>query len=236
MISILSYNSSNEELIDIRKQLKDLAAKLTDEKWEINSASKLDEVVKYILDYPIINMACYDVVSSGSINVLKNMRKLYKDIPLLLVADVQMSPLEYVRPEIMASNLILRPYSNLEMHDKLKDMIIRYLAEVDTENDEVFYVETGEGKIRISYSHILYFESRNKKIYVRLVNKELAFYDTLELLKSKLPGIFVRCHRSYLINKLHIGKILLSQSMIIMSHGITVPLSRSYKATFKDLR
>ncbi|MBQ9136710.1 MAG: LytTR family transcriptional regulator DNA-binding domain-containing protein [Lachnospiraceae bacterium] len=237
MVSMLTYNSKAKELQITKELVDNLAAYLSEEKWETTYVSSLQEVSQYFAKQPLVNLACYDVTEKDSITCLSNIRKSYKDMLLMLIADMTLSPMEYVRPDILASSLILRPFSKEALKDKLRDMIMEYVSGVeDGDAEDAFILETREGKTRIPYNQIYYMEARDKKIYLRLQNKELAFYDTIEELEEKLPDTFLRCHRSFLVNQTYIEKILLSQSEIILSHNMSVPLSRSYKPRFKMFR
>ena len=235
MISVLSYNNDNKEAALVKSQIRNVAAKYTDERWEIFATMDLNEVQKYVMNSPIINMAFYDVASSESIGLLKEIRAEYKDMLLMLIADTSLSPMEYVRPDIMASHLLLRPFRPEDLLQRIKEVVFHYLDGLREEND-AFFIESVEGKTRVPYSQILYFESRSKKIYVRLANREFPFYDTLENLEKRLPEQFVRCHRGFIVNMMHIEHIYLSQSYIELFQGIEVPLSRSYKGMFKSFR
>ena len=237
MVSVLVYNSNTKELQDTKMIIKDLAARLSEEKWEMSCFSSLKEIMPFLEKQPLLNMACYDVTQKGSLDILGSVRSDYADMLLMLVADNSLSPMEYVRPEILASSLILRPYSPEVLRDKLKDLVRKYLSKVEEDKPEdAFIVETKEGKTRVPYNQIYYMEARDKKIYLRLQNREIPFNGTLDELEETLPGKFIRCHRSFLVNQTHLEKIMLSQSEIQLSHGISVPLSRSYKPRFKSLR
>ena len=116
-------------------------------------------------------------------------------------------------------------------------MMMEHLVKAENPDGEEAFVLSGrEGKTRIPYRQIYYFEARSKKLYLRLPDREMAFYGTMEELEAKLPEVFLRCHRSFLVNKNHIERILLSQNEIVLSHGISVPLSRSYKPCFREFR
>ncbi len=237
MVSMLAYSSNAKELQTIKYQTEDLAAYLSEEKWETFGFSSLEELKKFFDTQPLVNMACYDVTAKGSIDYLGTIRKSYKDTLLMLIADNSLSPMEYVRPDILASSLILRPFTVEDLRSKLKDMVKGFISDVqEGEAEDAFILDTREGKTRIPYNQIYYMEARDKKIFVRLQNSEMAFYDTIEELEEKLPGTFIRCHRSFLVNQMFIEKIMLSQSEILLSHGISVPLSRSYKPKFKSFK
>jgi len=237
MVSMLLYSSDEKEIHNVHALVKNLAAYLSEEKWETACFSSLKEIETFLEQQSLLNMACYDVTSNGSLDVLGKVRSCYADMLLMLIADASLSPMDYVRPDILASSLILRPFTKEAMKDKLKDLITEYLSKVENNSpEEAFIVETREGKTRVPYSQIYYVEARDKKIYFRLQNKEIAFNSTLEELEEKMPAGFLRCHRSFMVNQMHIEQILLSQSEIRLSHGIAVPLSRSYKPTFKAFK
>jgi DNA-binding LytR/AlgR family response regulator len=96
-------------------------------------------------------------------------------------------------------------------------------------------VNTRDGKTRIPYRKIAYFEASHKKINVRTGDQEFDFYDSIENLLYMVPDYFVRCHRSYLVNTKKIRKINLSEGLIEMDGGAVVLLSRTYKQDFKRL-
>ena len=59
-------------------------------------------------------------------------------------------------------------------------------------------------------------------------------YETMEHLTERLPDYFVRCHRSFIVNRQRIRRVMLSKSLIELEQGIQLPLSRSYKPAFKE--
>lgn len=235
MVSMLTYTGNADEIPVIRELAKNLAAHLSEDKWELSYFSSLKELQCFVERQPLIDMACYDVTVKGSLSCLGQIRNKYRDMLLMLIADNTLSPMEYVRPDILASGLILRPFTREALLEKLRDMMREHLIKVENSDREAAFVLSGrEGKTRIPYRQIYYFEARNKKLYLRLLDREMAFYGTMEELEEKLPDAFLRCHRSFLVNRSYIEKILLSQSEIVLSHGISVPLSRSYKPYFRE--
>ncbi len=95
-------------------------------------------------------------------------------------------------------------------------------------------VESREGRVRVPYGQISYFEAREKKIFVRAGRREFGFYDTMDHLCEVLPEEFIRCHRSFIINRNKIEKVVLSQSTVVMEEGLMVPISRSYRTRMRQ--
>ena len=96
-------------------------------------------------------------------------------------------------------------------------------------------MENREGATAIPYSQIYYIEVRERKIFIRLKNKEYSKYDSMEHILEQLPDQFVRCHRSYAFNMQHLERVRLSENAVYLEHGLIVPLSRSYKPAVKEL-
>ncbi len=231
---MLIYCSDEAELQEIGRQARELAAYLTEEKWDFSCFSDLKEVEAFCAGNPLLHLACYDVAKSGSLDCLSRARRRLESMLLMLIADAGMSPMEYVRPDILAASLLIRPFEKGMLRDKLRDLILKYLEKLEQGNSAEFFVlETREGATSIPYRQIYYVEARDKRIYLRLRDKEYAFYDTMDELERRLPDSFLRCHRSFLVNRLYVEQVLLSQGELRLSHGIIVPLSRSYKPRFK---
>ena len=165
---------------------------------------------------------------------MESLRRKYSDTSLMLIADASISPMEYIRPSILASALLLRPFSSEQVRESLEAVLQAMDKKQETE-ERTFLIENREGKTYIPMSQIYYFEAREKRIYVRLKREEYTFYDTIEHLTEQLPEEFIRCHRSFIVSRSRIQKVMLSKNRIILEHNIEVPLSRSYKAVLKEL-
>ena len=233
MVSVLNYNNSKQEAELIRNQIKDLAAYLSEDKWEIPTFRLLSDLEAYMEETPLLNLSCYDVTKKENLEFLHEIRKIYQEMKLMLVADKYMSPMEYIKPDILASELILRPFHENDLRSKLRSLMEAYLNK-ESEQD-VFVVDTKEEKMRIPYSQIYYFQAREKKLFVRLKKEGYAFYGTLDALEETVPKQFVRCHRGFMVNWKKVDKVLRSQGQLILADGIEVPFSRSYRGIIMEL-
>lgn len=237
MISFLTYDEDKAELASIRKQVKDLAGKLSEEDWDIREFFKLPEFQEYIKKEPLADVMCYDVTAKEGLKYLEQIRIQYREALLMVVADAGVSPMRYLRPAIAPSSLLLRPADERQIREVLLETLNSFLERFESQDmAECFVIETREGKQYIPYSQIYYLEAREKKIFVRILDQEIGFYETMENLEQNLPSEFIRCHRSYIINGKKIDKVMLSQNMVTLTGGLAVPLSRSYKKSLKDYK
>lgn len=151
----------------------------------------------------------------------------------MIMANNSISPLEYIKPTIMAASLILRPVTADIIQKEISSFIGYYLADNDNENK--FIIETKDTTLRIPYSSIYYFEAKEKKVFVRLQDKEYGYYDTLDNLIEKLPENFIRTHRGFIVNKDRIERLINVENLLALEDGFYVPISRSYKSIVKEL-
>ena len=227
MISMMVYDSRGEEREMMQHTIRQAAARLTEEKLELACFERLEQMNVFLKGSPLLDMACYDVSAKGSIDFLERLRRQYKETLLLLIAEPSMSPMEYIRPTILASSLLLRPITEDRLMDNLSELWEQYQEKDSGEEEESLVIETREGKTFVPFSKIYYFEAREKKIYLRLKKQELTFYDTLEHLAERLPASFVRCHRSFIVSRSRIRRVMLSKNLIVLEQGMEIPLSRS---------
>lgn len=235
MISMVSLDSKTKEIKPLEACVRDVAAVLTDDKWNISIFDNLDEFDKYVSERPLVDLSCFDVTPDGAVDSLMDFRKNYDQAFLMLIADPTVSPLVYLKPGIRPDSLMMRPLTKDTVKGTLKDFISSYVSsQEDTGSVKSFVIDSKEGKIAIPYNDIYYFEAREKKIFIRTMNDEYGFYETIENLEETIPDAFMRCHRSFIVNSAKIRKIMLSQNIMELSDGFDVPLSRSYKPLFKS--
>ena len=238
MVNMLAYQNQKAELQTLVAHAKELIAYYSEEKWEIEAISAMDSLVEFFETQPVLDLACYDVSEQSALTYLRKIRGSgYDKMLLMLLADSSLSPMEYIRPEILASELLLKPYSQQQLRDKLRDLLEVYAARVSQEKSEdVFVVETKEGRTRIPFHQVYYYEAREKKVFLRTRTAEYPFYQTLDALESVLPETFIRCHRSYIINWKLVEKVDYVAGELCLPDEVTIPFSRSYKERIKCLR
>lgn len=238
MISILLNSGNEKELNYIVEYAHYLAAKTSDEIWEYHVFRSMGEISNFLEESPILDIACVDVALKGGIQGAIKIRTLNENTCILIIADQNISPMEYIRPDILASSLLLRPFDGKQVQTVMKKIVLSYIKKFNGINtsDDVFVLENKEGKQLIPYDRISFFEARDKKIVVVTDSVEYSFYETIDNLEKVLPKQFVRSHRGFIVNCTKIIKIIKAQNTIYLEDGEEVPLSRSYKPIFKELK
>ncbi len=238
MISVLLNSSSEKELKYITDFAHYLAAKTSDESWDYHVFRSMKEIFGFLESCPILDIACVDVTLKGGVEGAVRIRTLNDNTSILIIADQNISPMEYIRPDIMASSLLLRPFDGKQAQSVIRKAVLAYVKKFSdsSSNEDVFVVDNREGRQLIPYDRISFFEARDKKIVAVTDSVEYSFYDTIDNLESELPKQFKRSHRSFIVNCDKIVKIVKSQNTVFLEDGEEIPLSRSYKPEFKELK
>lgn len=237
MISLVICNSKKNELDNMEQYSHYLAAYLSEEDWKFHLFSDDNELSRYLDEEPVFDIACVDLTLSNSISLVEHMRQLNRHAYIILVATTQISPMSYMRPTILAGSLLIRKYTDYQLKEVFNEAFRVYLKSFssDEEKEEMYVVDTREGRQLIPYSHICFFEAREKKIVIGCASSEVTCYDTIAGLEEQLPEYFVRCHRSYIVNMNKVVKLVLSRGEIVLENDIYIPVSRSYRAELKQI-
>lgn len=88
---------------------------------------------------------------------------------------------------------------------------------------------------RVRVEDICSVQAANKMIEVHTMQQVITLYDKLEAMEELLGESFVRCHRSYLVNRERIEYIDLKNKLIHMMDGSGIPFSRSSKDSIQRI-
>lgn len=236
MVSMLIVCGKQQEAEGIRTQIREFAGLFSEEKWEYHLCQNTEQLKEYLEKIPEINLACMDLDVKDGIHYARQIRKENRQAFLILIANPEMSPMSYMRPDIMAESLLLRPLKKEVMSEVIREAVSEFSKRfLKTDKEESFVVQGREGRWVLEYDRILYFESRDKRVFVNTADREIAFYDTLDHLQEELPEQFLRCHRSFIVNRKRIQQIQLAKNRIILQGEYEIPVSRTCRKAVKEI-
>lgn len=234
MIVMMITDKDEGERALLRRMAKDRAAMYTDDKWyyiECHDAADFDKCISAKTRF---DLACVDVTMPDAMDYLPRLREVCPLIYLILIADTTVSPLLYMKPSIHAESLLLKPLVQNNTAGVMDEAVAAYARRMETpDTSQVFVAKTRNGRKVIPYGEINYFEAREKRVFLCTETSEYGFADTIDHLEGELSDMFLRVHRSFLVNRKKIAEVYLSHNSIVLSDGSEVPLSRSYKASVK---
>lgn len=232
---IYTYSKPDAQLLrDIFRSV--IGFQLSDE-WTVRHAETEKKLREVLQDGATAQICCMDITGAENTEAAGLARQLFGMVQLVLIVSPAMSPISYIRPGIMPAGILFKPINRDTVLPLMQELvqIIRKKAQEAAFEGEVFSVVSHGTTYRIPMSDILYFEARNKKLYLYTRNAEIEFYDTLEHLLERVPEQFIRCHKSFVVNKTAAEQVLLAQNEIIMGEGrVRIPISRSCKAAIKE--
>lgn len=234
MVTMLIFYRRQKELDIFKKLGKELFARLSEDQLELRCFSASSGMMEYLRQGPLVDLFCAGITGPEEITLLRRVRRMYEKADFLLIADDTISPMEYLVPGVRASSLLLYPYRGEQHRQVFLEFMQNYLESLEKPQDQQCMVlENREGRTVIPFRQIYYIEVRERKVFIRIRNKEYSRYDSLEHMLEGLPDYFIRCHRSFVFNRQHLERVRLSENAVYLEHGIMVPLSRSYKPAVK---
>ena len=235
MIVMIVSDSPDSERRKILNCAESQAAYHTNEYWRFLESGSVSELSVSLEETDKVDMICLDLTMQGALDKAEEIRRNYKSAYITLIADGSISPVKYIRPSIQAESLMMKPLDKAQLDIVLGEAVQTYAKRLEAPLDKkVFIAENRGGRDLIEYEKILFFESREKKVFLSTACEEYGFYDTLDDLAVKLDDSFIRCHRSYIVNSAHISRVEISGSKVILDDGTELPLSRSYKPALKE--
>ncbi len=111
--------------------------------------------------------------------------------------------------------------------DRLAKALERVNSEMDEDASESLSFRYRGKCFKLRYASIRYMESVGRKIIFHSDKGSFETYMTMDDLTPKLPGYFIRCHRSYLVNQHRVTRC--ENGRLFLSGVDSVPVSRSYQ-------
>lgn len=112
--------------------------------------------------------------------------------------------------------------------ETIEKILLRAIDLAQKNQRECFQYKVGHTVKRIELQEIIYFEIRNRVVHMFCRgNRQEEFYLTMDKLEKSLRDKnFIRVHRSYLVNFMHIHSIETKQ-IVCMNH-ICIPVGEKY--------
>ncbi len=213
------------------------------------------EVEEFILSFGKKECVCVDVdVFYDGESFLKELQKTYYDAVFLDIeldgisgVDVSKAIRETLSNETTqilyitgnrqyaadlfdydAIAFICKPIQNEKLFHAMKKLLKKTKT-----NFGLFAFKVGHKQHKLQLKDILYFESNERKVVLHTVDNEYTFYETINHLEEVLQnGAFLRIHKSYLINTIHVRKF--AYENVIMIQGDCLPIAQAKRKQVRE--
>lgn len=207
------FGTSLEKVLTSRLQERNVAFELT----VFQNPSELLAAFENDGTFHLIFMDILYEQHTNGIEIARKIRSFHTDTDIVFLSyssdyaleSYEVSPLHY----IIKSHVM----------EKIEEALNRFFSK---HSEQSFYIKTREGILSLPVSDILYFEIYGHNLSVYLKSGEShTFSGTLKKVESQLPpSLFIRAHKSFLVNMEHIVKI--ARYEITLSNDATVPVSK----------
>jgi DNA-binding LytR/AlgR family response regulator len=118
---------------------------------------------------------------------------------------------------------------------KAIDKTIRYFTRKEAPNtgDEEIFIKKGSSLVKLKLKDIIFIEALENYVTLNTRDDRFTIHFTMKAIENQLPsGIFIRVHRSYIINKSMIQTIKENSLDLLVGDTIkSIPVGKSFRDT-----
>ena len=192
---------------------------------EANEFIKNNEVDLLLLDIEMPQLNGIDFIKNLNISVQVIFTTAYPEFALegfnVNAVDYLLKPISFDR-FLKAINKV-RVKSKLNSSPNVSELDIDYI-----------FVKADKKLVKILYSDIIYVEGMKDYVIIKTESTRVITLQTMMSLEKKLPPeLFVRIHRSYIVNFNKLHAITSSEVEVIEKNQIkALPIGKNYKEVF----
>ncbi len=129
-------------------------------------------------------------------------------------------------------DFLLKPISYARFC-KAIDKTMRYFTpkEIGSSGDEEIFIKKGSSLVKLKLRDIVFVEALENYVTLNTNTDKYTIHFTMKAIESQLPsGVFIRVHRSFIINKSMIQAIKENSLDISIGHAVkNIPVGKSFK-------
>lgn len=195
--------------------------------YNIYTYSKYEDLVKDINDIKV-DILIMDIVlnNKNGIDVVKENIDKFSNTQIIYITAFD----DYIE-ECFETNLIYVLRKPI-VEDKLMKAIDKAICNIRDVNKSII-VKVGKDNRKINIKDINYIESEGRLIKFNLSEEIITVYGKISDVEDDLGLMFVRIHKSYLVNMDRIVNYTINK--IELKNGKSLPISRSFSKSSKEI-
>lgn len=187
-----------------------------------DTASSLDDLARRGADIALVDINLGDGSPSG-IDLVRDAAHA-RGVQVIYVTGEVEYVSDVYRTEHVA--FLLKPLTQAKLDEALE----RAVGNLDERKSSPFLVRSGGSLVRLAPESIAYIESDRRKVRIHEGGRTVELYAKLSELAEKLPGSFVRCHKSFLVNLAFVKSV--GASELVLTDGGALPVSQRCRPGF----
>jgi DNA-binding LytR/AlgR family response regulator len=184
-----------------------------------NELSKRHDIDLIFLDIRMPEMDGFDFI--GSLEIPPN---------IIIVSSAEEYALKAFDFNVV--DYLLKPVS-YSRFCKAIDKTIRYFARKEAPNtgDEEIFIKKGSSLVKLKLKEIIFIEALENYVTLNTKEERFTIHFTMKAIENQLPsGVFIRVHRSFIINKSMIQAIKENSLDLVVGDTVkTIPVGKSFR-------
>lgn len=159
----------------------------------------------------------------NGVSVGKYIREIMEDDQLFLV---YISSKEHYALQLFQNHpfdFLIKPIEQEKVYH-----VLEHIYRIAGKHNLSFEFQNYNDRFRIAYDEILYFQSEGRKINLVMKKEIQTFYGKLSEIEEKVPGFFLKIHKSYLVNRNYVKKF--TYEWVEMNNGDILNISKANRA------
>lgn len=189
-------------------------------------------VPKYLLERKYLRFSIYTVYT---VIVSLYLEMVVVTISFIVLANYNYNELDPMMTNIFALGfavyliVLIKAFYLLFRRVKNNEFKVQQLMEEkEALKTEFITVRADRKNHQVKLDDILYLESLSDYVKLHFNDQTLTTRETISSFEESLPETFIRIHRSYIVNRLHISEF---NSTSVKIDEVELPISRKYKST-----
>jgi len=153
-----------------------------------------------------------------------------KHVDAYIVFISQYANLVFKSFKVRPFDFLPKPITKKGLKDVLTDINNDFLKKIYVKKPGLLNIKIGNKIYQIPKSEIVFMEKFSNKCIIHSTTKTVYCYQTLDTIYDELGSEdFIRCHKSFIVNKNYIEQLNLSDMVIIMKNGQKCFIGGKYK-------
>ena len=204
------------------------------------STDNSEEAIKIIInDCP--DVVIMDININGKLNGIEVARKLrHMRASFLFITSLKEKKLYQKAKQTSYIGYLIKPFDEVTLQSTIEYALSKQKSEVVSQGDvkkwtaglvagNSVFIKHNSQLFKVFISDIIYLEAKGKLSLIHTKEKNLISNTSLSKLLFALPqSVFMRIHKSYVVNSNHIHKLILKNNEILIN-GVSLPIGRVYK-------
>jgi|GEM_PF-3218802 len=226
-LTILIIEDDPIDLISIKAKIRELGY---DEPVTSDHKTDLNHLIEKTNPQLVISDIYYDQKPLGL--SLIDICKAHNNIPLILItADTRFDTYNQAHKHEQVAYLV-KPFHHFTLKTCI-DMVMEHSKAIAPAEDRFMFVKGyGNEKVKLNYKNILFIRAEGNFCHIQCQKEQYMIRTSLTKLDDELCKDFIRVHKRFIINKMHVKKIASDHLTIELNE---IPIGRKYKGSIPEV-